>query len=102
METGFDDSPIGLQARAIYEAGIKQKVEPEQFGKYLVIDVDTGDYNFDADNYAVVMRSLREKPIRAATALRSYRLSDGGPVSVNAARFARIRRVKVAVNTASL
>lgn len=62
METGFGSDPIGLRARAFYEAGIKQKVEPEHFGKYLVIDINTGEYDFDADNYVVSMRTYEKNP----------------------------------------
>ncbi len=62
METGFGDSPLGLQAKVLYESGIKQKMEPEHVGKYLVIDVTTGDYDYDADDYAVAMRAYDKNP----------------------------------------
>ena len=62
METGFGNDALGAKARALYEAGIKEKVETEHYGKYLVIDVETGEYDFDMDDYAVSMRTYEKNP----------------------------------------
>ncbi len=51
---------IGQKADAIYEASIRPLVEPEQNGKIVAIDVDTGDYEVD-DNVIPATRRLRER-----------------------------------------
>ncbi|HZO91707.1 MAG TPA: hypothetical protein VFB38_25520 [Chthonomonadaceae bacterium] len=39
---------IGRRAKALYEQGIRQKVETaENIGKMVIIDTDTGDYEID-------------------------------------------------------
>ena len=60
--TGFGDSEIAQKAKAIYESSIRAKVEPEHIGKYLVIDVETGEWDMDADDYAASLRMFDKKP----------------------------------------
>ena len=38
----------GKELGAVYNADIKHLVEPEHKNKYLVLNVDTGDYEIDA------------------------------------------------------
>lgn len=35
---------------------VKPILRPEDHGKFIAIDVDTGDYEVDADDYTAVMR----------------------------------------------
>ena len=35
---------ISQKARALYERELKSKLEPEHIGKYVVVDIDSGDY----------------------------------------------------------
>ncbi|MEI6433126.1 MAG: hypothetical protein WCP07_13155 [bacterium] len=60
--TGFGDSEIAQKAKAIYESSIRAKVEPEHIGKFLVIDVETGEWDMDADDYAASFRMYHKKP----------------------------------------
>jgi hypothetical protein len=48
---------VAARAREIYERDIRPKVEPQHIGKYLVIDIETGDYDLDADDIAVMKRA---------------------------------------------
>ncbi len=86
METGFGNDPIGLRARALYEASIKQKVEPEHFGKYLVIDVTTGDYDLDTDNYTVAIRAYEKNPQGYRVCVRIGHRAAGNWPSLRAVR----------------
>ena len=44
----------------IYEERIKALVEPEKIGKFIVIDIDSGDFEVDA-KILVASRRLRER-----------------------------------------
>jgi hypothetical protein len=46
--------------RRIYDREIREKVETKHRGKFLFVDIDTGDYEFDADQVAAGER-LRER-----------------------------------------
>ena len=51
---------VRSRAHAIYDADIKQLVEPEHNGKYLVLNMETGDYDID-DNLAMASVRMRER-----------------------------------------
>jgi hypothetical protein len=53
---------IAARGKAIYEQQIRGKVEPEHIGKYLVIDVETGEYETDEDGVAVSQRAYAKRP----------------------------------------
>ena len=53
----FTNSEIAARAKALYEEKIRAVMLPEDSGKYLVIDVETGDYFLDADEIAVMKRA---------------------------------------------
>jgi hypothetical protein len=37
-------------------------MEPQNIGKFLVIDIETGEYEMDEDDMAASMRAYRKKP----------------------------------------
>jgi hypothetical protein len=43
-------------AEEIFERQIRSSLQPADDGKFVAIDVDTGDYEIDADDYAAIMR----------------------------------------------
>lgn len=53
---------VAARAKAIYEQQIRDKVEPEQIGKYLVLDIETGAYEIDEDDIAVMKRASAKHP----------------------------------------
>ena len=53
----FTNTEIAAKAKALYEEKIRATMRPEDSGKYLVIDVETGDYFMDADEIAVMKRA---------------------------------------------
>lgn len=53
---------IGERGRALYERAIRARVEPGNLGKFLVLDVDTGEYEIDADQIAAFDRAIARNP----------------------------------------
>lgn len=53
---------ITARGQALYEHAIRQHVEPQHTGKFLVLDVDTGDYEIDADDLHASDRLLERAP----------------------------------------
>ena len=71
--TRDDIVPRGTE---IYERDIKSLVEPEHIGKYLVIDIETGEWDMDIDPYAASLRAAKKKPVRTAACLTDRAFSD--------------------------
>ena len=59
--TGERDSDIYERAKAIYDAELKH-LEAEHKGKFLVLDVNTGDYEMDAKHVQAALRMLERHP----------------------------------------
>ena len=51
---------IGERGKSIYEDRIKHLVDPLHYGKFVVIDVETGDYEI-ADSFGGANEKLRER-----------------------------------------
>lgn len=45
-----------------YEKHIRPSVEREHFGKYLVLDIETGEYEIDQDHLAASNRAAAKRP----------------------------------------
>jgi hypothetical protein len=58
----YTKEEIASRGKAIYEQQIRPKVEPEQIGKYLVINIETGEYEMDDDEVAVSQRAYAKHP----------------------------------------
>lgn len=53
----IEEDPIASMGEAIYATKIRDEVEDEHLGKYIVINVKTGEYEIDADDVAAVRRA---------------------------------------------
>src|SRR2546425_12675553 len=53
---------IVRRGEAIYERSIRGRVEPAHNGEFLVINIDTGEYEMDADDARAVRRSRERFP----------------------------------------
>jgi hypothetical protein len=51
---------IAARGKAIYDRQIRAIVEPQHAGEYLVINVETGDYELDANDEAVSRRAYQK------------------------------------------
>lgn len=65
-------TPESVTARGeeIYQQQIQHKVEPEHKGKFLVLDIETGDYEIDAEDLEATMRLLSKHPKAVTYGLR--------------------------------
>ena len=58
----YTNEEIGERADKIYEGQIKRLVEPQENGKFIVIDVESGDYEIDRDSLAAEDRLMARQP----------------------------------------
>ena len=68
--TQLPPSDIAQHGEALYEKTIKQHVEPQHVGKYLVVDVETGEYEIGSDYIQPTERLLAKRPDAPLYALR--------------------------------
>jgi len=61
---------IAARGREIYERQLRDKMEPVNIGKFLVIDIETGEYEMDEDDLIASRRASRKKPGGARYGLR--------------------------------
>ena len=64
--------PFDLPARgaALYEQGIRSQVEPREYGKFVVIDIFSGDYEVDIRDADATSRLLDRHPDAMTWAVR--------------------------------
>ena len=53
---------VTARGEEIYQQQIRHKVEPQHKGKFLVLDIETGDYEIDAEDLEATMRLLAKHP----------------------------------------
>jgi hypothetical protein len=58
----YSKDEFARRGDAIYERDIKPLVEPEQNGKFVVIDIETGMYEIDSDELAASDRLYARVP----------------------------------------
>ena len=58
----FSKDEIAARGQEIYATQLRDQLEAENFGKYLVIDIETGDYEMDADDLTASFRAYDKKP----------------------------------------
>ena len=61
---------VGRRGREIYEARLRAQVEPAETGKYMVINVESGEYVIDPDETQASRRALTLFPNSPRYALR--------------------------------
>jgi hypothetical protein len=83
----YTTEEIAARGKAIYDAQIRAKVEPQYTGKFLIIDIETGNYEMDEDEFAASRRAHAKHPDGAFFGLRvGYRTSGTIGASGSAAR----------------
>jgi hypothetical protein len=58
----YSTEEIVARGKEIYEQRLRDKLEPENIGKFLVIDIETGEYEMDEDDLAASLRASCKKP----------------------------------------
>jgi hypothetical protein len=66
----YTTDEIAARGKAIYEQQIRDQVEPQHLGKFLILDIETGDYEVDEDEFAASRRAHARHPDGAFFGLR--------------------------------
>ena len=78
----YSPEEVAARGEALYERQIRARVETEHRGQFLVIDIETGDYEIDSDDLVATKRALAKRPTAVLFGLRigsptAYRLGGG-------------------------
>ena len=70
---------VAARGEALYEQRIRAQVEAAHTGKFVVVDIETGDCEIDADDLTATKRALAKRPDAVLYGLRigsptAYRL----------------------------
>ncbi len=60
--TNYTSTEVASRGDAIYRREIRAKVEPKHNGKFLVIDIETGEYEMNGDDLVATKRLLAKHP----------------------------------------
>ena len=60
--TIYEPGEIKARGEAIYIERVQRQVESIEKGQFVVIDVETGDYEVDADDATATRRLLKRRP----------------------------------------
>lgn len=58
----YSNDEIADRGKALYEQQVRAQVEPNHVGKFLVIDIETGDYEIDVKELAAFQRAKAKRP----------------------------------------
>jgi hypothetical protein len=58
----YTSDEIVEQGQTLYDQQIREKVEPQHNGKFLVLDIETGEYEVDRDSRAAFDRADAKRP----------------------------------------
>ena len=58
----YSSDEIVERGLALYDQQIREKVEPQHNGKFLVLDIETGEYEVDMDSRAAFDRADAKRP----------------------------------------
>ena len=75
----YSSEEVAARGEALYDQQIRTKVESQNRGRYLVLDIETGDYEIDQDDLLATKRALAKRPDAVLYGLRigfraAYRL----------------------------
>jgi hypothetical protein len=73
----FTKEEIASRGRAIYEQELRARIEADNLDKFLIIDIETGDYEMDIDDFAASNRAHQKHPDGAFYGMRIGRRSSG-------------------------
>ena len=58
----YSPEEVEFRGEEIYEQQIRRKVEAGNKGKFVVIDIETGEYEMDGDELAAIQRAKAKRP----------------------------------------
>jgi hypothetical protein len=86
--TKYSKQEISSRGKAIYEQHLRGKIEAGNLDKFVIIDIETGDYEIDSDDFAASDRAHRKHPDGAFYGMRIGRRSSG---TIGASAAVRMR-----------
>ncbi len=57
-----DIEDIKMMGEAIYKENIRHKMGPDEKGKVVAVDINSGDYEIDSSDSAAVFRLMERRP----------------------------------------
>ena len=66
----FSSEEIARRGEQIYDTEIRRKVEDEHAGKFLAVDIETGEYEIDPSEVAALDRAAARNPTGARFLIR--------------------------------
>ena len=90
LQPRYSKEEFAHRGDAIYERDIRPQVEATHVGQFVAIDIETGAYELDADDYAATERLLARQPDAQIWLLRvghsaTYRMGGGRSAGKRAA-----------------
>jgi len=58
----YSTDEIIARGKEIYEKQLRDKLEAGNIGKFLVIDIETGEYEMDEDDLTAALRAYKKNP----------------------------------------
>lgn len=86
LATKLSREEIASRGEEIYQAEIRSKVEVAYKGQYLVLDIETGDYEIDPDDLVATKRTLAKHPDGVL-----YGVRVGYPAAYRLGGFSKVR-----------
>jgi hypothetical protein len=85
--TKYTPEEIAVRGEAIYDRDIRSKVEGTHHGKFLVLDIETGEYEIDDEDITATKRLLARRPDTV-----TYGVRIGYPTAYRLGGFLRVRK----------
>ena len=82
----YTSKEVASRGETIYRREIRDKVEPEHKGKFLVIDVETGEYEMNIDDLVATKRLLAKHPNAVV-----YGLQIGSPTAYRIGGYSSVK-----------
>ncbi len=58
----YSNDEVVRQGQTLYEKRIRREIDDSDHGKFLVLDIETGDYELDSDELQALKRAKAKKP----------------------------------------
>ena len=58
----YSSTEIAERGQALYDREIRDSLSPSDRGKFLVLDIETGDFQVDSNEVAAVKRARAKRP----------------------------------------
>ena len=84
--TEYSREEVAARGEAIYNEEIRSKVESQHEGEFLVLDIETGEYEIDQDDLNATKRVLAKRPDAVM-----YGLRIGYPAAYRLGGFSKVQ-----------